>query len=65
MTRQSEFLKKYNSDTGKFTRQHIWSGERYIFGEGITDKVKSLFGKKTKKKTGKICTTSTSTQNNF
>ena len=49
MTRQSEFKKKYDPDTGKFTRQHIWSGERSIFGEGITDKVRSLFGKKTKK----------------
>ena len=49
MTRQSEFKKIYNPDTGKFTSQHIWSGERYIFGEGITNKFKSLFGKKTKK----------------
>ena len=43
MARQLEFKKIYNPGTGKFTRQHIWSGE------GITDKVKSLFGKKTKK----------------
>ena len=35
MTRQSEFKKKYNPDTGKYTRQHIWSGERSIFGAGI------------------------------
>ena len=49
MARQSEFKKNNNPDTGKFTRQHIWSGERCIFGEGITYKVKSLFGKKTKK----------------
>ena len=48
MARQSEFKKIYNPDTGTFTRQHIWSGERCIFGEGITDKFKSLFGKKTK-----------------
>ena len=47
MTRQSELKKIYNPDTGKYTRQHIWSGERSILGEGIFDKV---FGKKTKKK---------------
>ena len=59
MTRQSELKNIYNPDTGKYTRQHIWSGERSILGEGIFDKV---FGKKTKKK-GKIYTT-TSTQKN-
>ena len=42
MTRQSEFKKIYNPDTGRYTRQHI-------FGEGIIDKFRSLFGKKTKK----------------
>ena len=41
MTRQSEFKKKFDPDTGRYTRQHI-------FGEGITDKVRSLFGKKVK-----------------
>ena len=39
MTHQSDFKKKYDPDTGRYTRAHI-------FGEGITDKVKSLFGKK-------------------
>ena len=47
MSRQFEFKKKYDPDTGKFTRQHIWNGERSIFGEGIFDKV---FEKKNKKK---------------
>ena len=49
MTHQPEFKKKYNPDIGKFTRQHNWSGDLEVFGEGITDKFKSLFGKKTKK----------------
>ena len=48
--RKSEFKKKYDPDTGKHTRQRIWSGERSIFGEGISDKVRSfgtkVFGKK-------------------
>ena len=48
MSRQFEFKKKYDPDTGKFTRQHIWNGERSIFGEGIFDKV--FEKKKTKKK---------------
>ena len=58
MSRQFEFKKKYDPDTGKFTRQHIWNGERSIFGEGIFDKV---FEKKNKKK-GKICASNTTTQ---
>ena len=52
--RQSEFKKKKNDpDAGKYTRQHIWSGEREVFGEGVSDKIRSfgskVFGKKTKK----------------
>ena len=49
MTRQSELKKKYNPDTGKFTSQHIWSGDLEVFGEGMTNTFKSLFGKKIKK----------------
>ena len=41
--RQSEFKKKYDPDTGKYLRQHI-------YGEGIMDTVKSFFGKKPTKK---------------
>ena len=41
--RQSEFKKKYDPDTGKFSRKHI-------YGEGIMDNVKSLIKKPTKKK---------------
>ena len=41
--RQSEFKKKYNPDTGKFSRKHI-------YGEGIMDSVKSFLGKKSTKK---------------
>ena len=40
--RQSEFKKKYDPDTGKFSRKHI-------YGEGIMDSVKSLIKKPTKK----------------
>ena len=47
MMRQSEFKKKYDPDTGKYTRQHI-------YGDGISDKVRSfgtkVFGKKPPKK---------------
>ena len=43
MMRQSEFKKKYDPDTGKYLRQHI-------YGEGIMDSVKSFFGKKPTKK---------------
>ena len=46
MMRQSEFKKKLNPELGRYTRQHI-------YGEGITDVLKSvgskLFGKTTKK----------------
>ena len=41
--RQSEFKKKYDPDTGKFSRKHI-------YGEGIMDTVKSFLGKKPTKK---------------
>ena len=45
MSRQSEFKKKFDPETGKYTRQHI-------YGEGITDVFKSvgskLFGKTVK-----------------
>ena len=41
--RQSEFKKKYDPDTGKYLRQHI-------YGEGIMDTVKSFLGKKPTKK---------------
>ena len=43
MMRQSEFKKKYDPDTGKFSRNHI-------YGEGIMDTVKSFLGKKRTKK---------------
>ena len=52
MSRQSEFKKRFDPEMGKYTRQHIWSGERSIYGEGITDVFKSigskLFGKTVK-----------------
>ena len=41
--RQSEFKKKYDPDTGKFSRKHI-------YGEGIIDKAKSFLGRKPTKK---------------
>ena len=41
--RQSEFKKKYDPDTGKFSRKHI-------YGEGIMDTVKSFLGKKPTRK---------------
>ena len=41
--RQSEFKKKYDPDTGKFSRKHI-------YGEGIMDSVKSFLGRKPTKK---------------
>ena len=43
MMRQSEFKKKYDPDTGKFSRKHI-------YGKGIMDSVKSFLGKKPTKK---------------
>ena len=48
--RQSEFKKKYNPVTGKFTKQHIWNSGVVITGEGITDKFKSLVKRKKKHK---------------
>ena len=41
--RQSEFKEKYDPDTGKYIRKHI-------YGEGIMDSVKSFLGKKPTKK---------------
>ena len=53
MTRQSEYKKKLDPELGRYTKQHIWSGERSIYGEGITDVFKSfgskLFGQTMKK----------------
>ena len=53
MLRKSEFKMRFGSELGRYTRQHIWSGERSIYGEGITDVFKSvgskLFGKTMKK----------------
>ena len=43
MMRQSEFKKKYDPDTGKYTRKHI-------YGEGIMDSVKSFLIKKPTRK---------------
>ena len=43
MMRQSEFKRKYDPEMGKYTKQHIWSGERSVYGEGIMDSVKSFF----------------------
>ena len=41
--RQSEFKKKYDPDTGKFSRKHI-------YGEGIMDTIKSFLRKKPTRK---------------
>ena len=53
MSRKSEFKMRFDPELGRYTRQHIWSGERSIYGEGITDVFKSvgskLFGKTMKK----------------
>ena len=53
MMRQSEYKKRFHPELGRYTRQHIWSGERSIYGEGITDVFKSfgskLFGQTMKK----------------
>ena len=43
MMRQSEFKKKYDFETQKFSRKHI-------YGEGLMDSVKSFIGKKPTKK---------------
>ena len=52
MMRQLEFKMKLDPELGKYTRQHIWSGERSIYGEGMMDVFKSfgskLFGKTVK-----------------
>ena len=49
--RQSEFKKKYDPDTGKFSRKHIFgSGNASRTGSGVMDSVKSFFGKKPTKK---------------
>ena len=53
MSRQSEFKMRFDPELGRYTRQHIWSGERSIYGEGMMDVFKSvgskLFGKTMKK----------------
>ena len=41
--RQSEFKKKYDPDTGKFSKKHI-------YGEGIMDSVKSFIRRKPTRK---------------
>ena len=60
MTRQSEFKMKLDPELGKYTRQHIWSGERSIYGEGMMDVFKSfgskLFGKTVKSAAKKAVT---------
>ena len=51
--RQSEFKMKLDPELGRYTRQHIWSGESPIYGEGMMDVFKSvgkkIFGKTMKK----------------
>ena len=53
MMRQSEFKMKLDPELGRYTRQHIWSGESPIYGEGMMDVFKSvgkkIFGKTMKK----------------
>lgn len=44
--RQSEFKKKFNPETGKFTRQHVFDSGTIITGGGITDKFKALIKRK-------------------
>ena len=47
--RQSEFKKRYNPDTGKYMRQHIYGGGYASrTGGGVMDTVKSFLGKKVK-----------------
>ena len=52
MMQQSEFKMRFDPELGRYTRQHIWSGERSIYGEGMMDVFKSvgskLFGKTVK-----------------
>ena len=43
MMRQSEFKKKYDPDTGRYIRKHI-------YGEGVMDSVKSFISKKPTRK---------------
>ena len=50
MMQQSEFKRKYDPEIGKYTKQHIWSGERSIYGEGIMDSVKSFLKPASKRK---------------
>ena len=59
MIRQSEFKKRYDPNTGKFSRKHIFgsgdasrtgSGDASRTGSGVMDTVKSFFGKKPNKK---------------
>ena len=45
--KQSEFKRRYDPNTGKFTRQHIWNKNQEIHGEGIIDKFKSVWKKTT------------------
>ena len=58
--RQSKFKMRFDPELGRYTRQHIWSGERSIYGEGITDVFKSfgkkIFGKTMKKGAEKAVT---------
>ena len=60
MSRQSEFKMRFDPELGRYTRQHIWSGERSIYGEGMMDVFKSvgskLFGKTMKKAAKKAVT---------
>ena len=69
MMRQSEFKKRFDPELGRYTRQHIWSGERSIYGEGMMDSFKSfgkkIFGKtmkKAAKKSGEKVLTMTATK---
>ena len=55
MERQSEYKKKFNPETGKFTREHI-------YGEGfLTDTLKSI-GKKVISNTAKKATVAAATK---
>ena len=51
MIRQSEFKKKYDPDTGKYTQKHIYGeGNASRTGGGVLDTVKSFLGKKQTRK---------------
>ena len=54
MSRQSEFKKKFNPEMGKYTRQHI-------YGEGLTDTLKTI-GSKLFKNTAKKAMTTAATK---